>query len=150
MPGVASLDANEYYAHPRNAFWPIMCQLFDVVAEDYPAKAQLIKQQQIALWDVLMQCRREGSLDAAIEPDSIKCNNFVSFLADYPSIDRVIFNGKTAHRLFVKQVLPDIDKHKLQLCIAPSTSPAMASLTLTQKKEKWGALLGVEAANVEL
>ncbi|MEO1065614.1 MAG: DNA-deoxyinosine glycosylase, partial [Actinomycetota bacterium] len=29
MPGVASLAEGRYYAHSRNAFWPIMGALFD-------------------------------------------------------------------------------------------------------------------------
>ena len=68
MPGQASLDAGQYYAHKRNLFWPIMAELlqFDVSAS-YEEKTAALRAAGIALWDVLQSCKREGSLDANIE-----------------------------------------------------------------------------------
>ena len=43
MPGVASLTAGQYYAHPRNRFWPLMQALCGVEAGlDYPARLQAL------------------------------------------------------------------------------------------------------------
>jgi len=142
MPGNASLHEQQYYAHPRNAFWPIVCDVFDSEAHDYTAKIALLKHQQIALWDVLKRCRRPGSLDADIQADSIVCNNFAAFLNKHNSIRRIAFNGKTAQRLFMQKVVPTLPPHAhLEFNVMPSTSPAMASLNLTQKTQIWREVL---------
>lgn len=65
MPGVKSLEANEYYAHPRNAFWPIMNAIFGFdAALPYTQRIAALKAANVALWDVLQQCERTGSLDS--------------------------------------------------------------------------------------
>ena len=67
MPGVASLEATQYYAFPRNAFWKIMGELFGAAPQlDYPLRLQKLKENHIALWDVIQACHRPGSLDSAI------------------------------------------------------------------------------------
>ena len=67
MPGRESLRARQYYAHPRNQFWPIMTELLlGVSVTDYAAKVRMLLQADIALWDVMKSCYRPGSLDAAI------------------------------------------------------------------------------------
>ena len=77
MPGRASLAAGQYYAHPRNAFWPIMGSLLDFDASrDYPARVDALKVAGIAVWDILDSCHRPGSLDSAIAalPPELRAN----------------------------------------------------------------------------
>jgi double-stranded uracil-DNA glycosylase len=80
MPGAASLDAARYYAHPRNAFWPMIEAVWNIpVALDYAARVRALRAAGVSVWDVLANCRRSSSLDAHIEQDSIVVNDFAGF-----------------------------------------------------------------------
>src|SRR5690349_6164688 len=101
MPGVASLAAGEYYAHPRNAFWPIMGELIGAGPElRYEARVKRVIAQKIAVWDVLKTCFRGGSLDSSIVEDSIVPNDFAGFFAAHNRIEKVCFNGGKAEHAF--------------------------------------------------
>lgn len=142
MPGVESLRAAEYYAHPRNAFWRIMGDLVGATpALPYATRMRRLKKAGIALWDVLAACVRTGSLDAAIDQSSIIANDLVSFLAQHPAITHVYFNGATAERCFRLHVQPAIETDALKLLRLPSTSPAHAALSYAEKLRAWRAIL---------
>ena len=101
MPGVASLEATEYYAFPRNIFWKIMGDLFAAGPElDYPSRLERLTENYIALWDVVEVCHRPGSLDSAISNDGLAINDFKTFFARHPKISSVFFNGQKAAGLF--------------------------------------------------
>lgn len=122
MPSVMSLAAGEYYGNPRNAFWRIAAELFDFAADDpYPQRTDALRRHGVAVWDVLRHCRRVGSLDSAVEPDSMVANDFGAFFANHPSIERVFFNGVAAERNFARLVRVDAPVSYVRL---PSTSPA--------------------------
>ncbi len=144
MPSTASLTKQQYYAHPRNAFWPIMLALYNLSSElPYQQCKQLLIEKHIAVWDVLQSCCREGSLDSAIKVESIKINDFQLFFSQHPQLKTVCFNGLKAEAVYKKQVLPKIKKnfnglkyHKL-----PSTSPAYAAMSLQHKTIIWSNCL---------
>ncbi|MFC3851669.1 DNA-deoxyinosine glycosylase [Salinispirillum marinum] len=150
MPGVASLDAQQYYAHPRNAFWPIMGSLFNFDSNaPYAQKVAALQAANVAVWDVLASCYRPGSLDAAIDPASTVPNDFSALFARHPALHRVFCNGATAEQLFRRHVLPGIDR-QLSLSRLPSTSPAHAALSLDAKTTLWrSAILGDNASNAD-
>ncbi len=140
MPSVASLQQQQYYAHPRNAFWPIMQRLFYAPIElSYANKQALVKRNGIAVWDVLAACFRPGSLDSAIDEKSITANDFNDFFATHTQLRHVIFNGGKAEQMYNKHVLPELGERwaSLQYARLPSTSPAMAALSLEKKIEHW-------------
>ena len=136
MPSVASLEEAFYYAHPRNAFWPIMQRLLGEQLVTNKEKAQALKVHGIFLWDVLQGCERKGSLDSAIK--NPQANHFEAVFKQFPSLNAVAFNGQAAEKLFKqhvlkKQVLPD----NLTFVSLPSTSPANARLSLEDKVLLW-------------
>jgi len=138
-PSVASLAAQQYYAHPRNAFWKIMCALLNAPPElDYAARADLLKQHDIALWDVLRCCERPGSLDSNIKTGSEQANDFVGFFRKHPRIHTVFFNGQKATALFEKLVAPGLADRdtKLASVTLPSTSPAN-TIKFEKKLKAW-------------
>jgi len=143
MPGIASLEAHQYYAHPRNAFWPIVEALWNIPRElDYEARAAALRSAGVAVWDVLAQCRRRTSLDSDIDSASIVVNDFAGFFRRHPGIRLIGFNGGAAFTLYRRHVQPDLparlqDMPVLQL---PSTSPAHAGRTLPQKLGAWRQL----------
>lgn len=141
MPGEESLRAQQYYAHPRNAFWKLMGDFFNAGAElPYTQRTQQLKKSGIALWDVLASCLRKGSLDSAIASNSIAANNFQAFFANHRNITRVFFNGTKAEHSFHKHVLPTLTAQPLQFTLLPSTSPAHAALSYAQKRTAWRAI----------
>ena len=141
MPGVLSLKANQYYAHPRNAFWPIMAALYDFSAQSaYEDRVQSLKSAHIAVWDVLHTCVRTGSLDSAIVSGSRIVNDFKSFFRNCPNIQLIAFNGTEAEKSFNTYVSPALDLTNKTFVRLPSSSPAHTK-SLEQKIEAWKALL---------
>jgi len=146
MPGKASLAANQYYAHPRNLFWPIVIETFSAPAgTSYENRLELLRTHGVALWDVLQQCYRETSLDADITADSVVVNDFRRFFAEHPHIRKILFNGAKAEQLFRRLVLPPLSgAEKFEMMRLPSTSPANAGITGETRKKQWrNALMGV-------
>jgi double-stranded uracil-DNA glycosylase len=140
MPGAASLAKQQYYGHPRNAFWPIMAALFSIdTSLDYLERRQQLIESRVAVWDVLQGCKRQGSLDAQIELTSIKINPFDDFFHEYLNIKHVYFNGAMAEKLFQRHCLAKLSNRFTYLYYQrlPSTSPAYASLNLSQKIAAW-------------
>lgn len=144
MPGVRSLQAGEYYAHPRNSFWRIMAQLlgFDAGAP-YEERLRALQHSGIALWDVLHSCERSGSLDTAIDAASATPNDFAGFLRQHPRIDTLCFNGAAAERYFNQRVAPLEPRRALRRLRLPSSSPAHAALPFEAKLQAWRAGLGL-------
>ncbi|AOF80831.1 DNA-deoxyinosine glycosylase [Methyloversatilis sp. RAC08] len=140
MPGKASLDANQYYAHPRNQFWSIMGTLFGAhPALPYAERLAMLTGAGLALWDVLSSCERRGSLDSAIDLRSAQANDFAAFLGRHTGIRRVLFNGALAETCFRRDVMPHV--RALDMLRLPSTSPAHAGLSATDKLHAWRAAL---------
>lgn len=138
MPGRASLDAGQYYAHPRNAFWPVMGALFDFApAAPYGERVAALQAAGVAVWDVLQSCVRPGSLDSAIRADSMVPNDFRAFLAAHPRIACIFFNGSAAADCYRRHVLPLGAWAALPARRLPSTSPAHAALDLAAKLAAW-------------
>ena len=147
MPGKASLDASQYYAHPRNQFWSIMGTLFGAhPALPYAERLAMLTGAGLALWDVLSSCERRGSLDSAIDIRSAQANDFAAFLGRHTGIRRVLFNGALAETCFRRDVMPHI--RPLDMLRLPSTSPAHAGLSAADKLEAWRAALQPSALDV--
>lgn len=144
MPGARSLADGQYYAHPRNAFWPIMRELFGIDPQaPYLERLELLRANRIALWDVIGRCRRAGSLDHKVEPDSIVPNDFASLFRACPALGLVAFNGRLAEHSYRRHVLPDLTARfaAIERVRLPSTSPAHAAMTFEQKCSAWRAAL---------
>src|SRR5712672_1087054 len=108
--------------NPRYAFWRITGEIFGFDAcEPYDARTAVLTAHGVAVWDVLRSCRRIGSLDSAVEPDSMVANDFGQLFERHPDIARVFFNGAAAEKNFNRlvRVAPDPRFQRL-----PSTSPA--------------------------
>ena len=118
MPGAESLRRGQYYANPQNQFWRILAELHDApVPVDYDAKITFLLSRRIAVWDVFKSCERSGSSDGAIR--NAVPNDLPAFLGDFPTVQQIVCNGKTAFRA-ARRVL----SLRLPIHPAPSTSPA--------------------------
>ncbi|MFC0588340.1 DNA-deoxyinosine glycosylase [Novosphingobium aquiterrae] len=134
LPGVQSLAARQYYAHPRNRFWELVGAAIarpDLPALPYEARIAALKDRGIGLWDVFASARRTGSLDSAIR-DAAHAD-LPGLIDAIPLLRAVAFNGKAASRAS-RRVL---DRVELPLLDLPSSSPANASIPLAAKRSAW-------------
>lgn len=135
LPGQRSLSESRYFAHPQNAFWPIMGDVFGIHGS-YEERCALLEVHKIALWDVLRASVRPGSLDADIRLETATANDFASFLSEYSCVQEVFFNGKKAQQMF-RRMVPQALCQTLRLTALPSTSPAYAAMPYDTKLQTW-------------
>ena len=136
MPSQKSLEAQQYYAHPQNSFWWVMANIFDFSVDlPYSEKVHKIEQNVVAVWDVLQECKREGSLDSNIMRNSEVVNDIPGLLKSHSTITFLGFNGGAAKAIYKRHIgFVNENHHSVQL---PSTSPAHASITKQQKYKVW-------------
>jgi len=139
MPSQKSLAEGRYYAHPQNAFWWIVSQIagFDDTLP-YAAKCDKLVSARIAVWDVLYDCVRPGSLDSDIQRTSEQPNDVEGLLVNNPSIGLIAFNGTAAKKIFMRHCGNTLEQFPhIQHIQLPSTSPAHARITRQQKLTLW-------------
>ncbi len=144
IPGELSLQKQQYYGHPKNAFWAIMGSLVNIPADaSYTQRKSALMASGIAVWDVLHYCQRTGSLDSGIDMATVSTNNFSHFFTAHPIIKTVCFNGGMAEKLYKKHVLPTVQAYAADIAYVrlPSTSPAYAAMTVAQKTQAWRVIL---------
>ncbi len=137
FPGVASLQAQQYYAHPRNQFWALLSAVLaeELVDKAYPERLACLLAHRIGLWDVIADCQRVGSLDTAIR--QAQPNQFDLLRQQCPQLLRVCFNGKTSGRYAAQFAAAGYDT-----LVLPSSSPANAQLSFAQKLARWRGIAG--------
>lgn len=139
MPGAESLRRQQYYAHPQNQFWRITGTIYGFDHKiTYQKRLQALRAAKIALWDSVHNCIRPGSMDADIR--NVEPNDFESFFKRHRYIRRIVFNGKTAEKLFY-QYTRNMSLPQIEYFPAPSTSPAYASMSYDKKLEVWRSAL---------
>ena len=132
MPSPKSREARFFYMHPQNRFWKVIASIFD---QENPTsieeKKKLILDNHLALWDVIAECEILGSSDASIK--NAKAND-LSEIINNSKIQKIIVNGKTAERLYIKYIEPVTG---IKAVVLPSTSPANATWSLERLVDVW-------------
>lgn len=135
VPGIKSLEMQEYYAHPQNKFWKI---LFELLGEDfttnYSDKVSFLNKNHVAVWDVIDSCERKGSLDTEIKNENH--HNILQLLEDFPSIKAIFCNGQKSFKTLEKILPKDL---QIPIFVLPSTSPAY-TIPYEKKLKDWSIL----------
>jgi hypoxanthine-DNA glycosylase len=135
VPGVKSLEMQEYYANPQNKFWRILFDLFqEDFSTDYSEKLKFLEKNHLALWDVIDTCERNGSLDSKIINE--ESNDIQKLLTDFPNIKTIFCNGQKSFKNLQKILNKD---HKIPRFALPSTSPAY-TISYENKLMEWSVL----------
>ncbi|MCR4655254.1 MAG: DNA-deoxyinosine glycosylase [Lachnospiraceae bacterium] len=133
FPSVRSREQQFFYGHPQNRFWKVLADVFNEEApETIREKKNLLKKHKIALWDVIRSCDIKGSSDSSIT--NVAAND-LSVILDKADIRRIILNGRTAEKYYLKYIKPQI---RAEAVCLPSTSPANASWSVSRLVESWG------------
>lgn len=132
IPGVKSLEKQQYYGHPQNKFWKIIFELFnEELTGDYAKRIQVLKKYHIALWDVIDSCERKGSLDSEIKNE--EANQIPELLEEYPNIKAIFCNGGKSYKNLQKILGKNV---RIPIVLLPSTSP-LHTISFERKLEDW-------------
>lgn len=133
VPGVKSLEMQQYYAHPQNKFWKIMFEIFEEeFSTDYSDRIKILKKNRLALWDVIDSCERKGSLDSEIRNE--EANQIKELLQEHSNIRAIFCNGQKSYKNLQKIFGKEFP---VPVYILPSTSPANAGMKYQEKLVLW-------------
>lgn len=139
FPSVKSRENAFYYGHPQNRFWRVLAAVYgEETPQSVADKRAFVLRHGIALWDVIAQCEIAGSSDSSIR--GATANDLPALLARCPSIRRVLLNGKTAEKVYLKYWR----ELKITRLTLPSTSPANAVWSLEKLTAAWERALKME------
>ena len=137
IPGIRSLEMQQYYAHPQNKFWKIICEIFsEEFTTNYQQRIEILEKHHIALWDVIDTCERKGSLDSEIRNE--EANKIEELLQNFPNIKAIFCNGQKSYKNLQK-ILGK--KFRMPIIVLPSTSPAYTGLSYFDKLKLWYIIL---------
>ena len=137
IPGIKSLEMQQYYAHPQNKFWKIICEIFnEEFSLNYQERIKILQKHHIALWDVIDTCERKGSLDSEIRNE--EANKIEDLLQDFPNVKAIFCNGQKSYKNLQKILGKDF---YLPIFVLPSTSPANASKKYEEKLFSWKIII---------
>ena len=135
IPGVKSLEMQQYYAHPQNKFWKIICEIFnEEFTTNYQQRIEILEKHHIALWDVIDTCERKGSLDSEIRNE--EANDIQQLLQNYPSIKAIFCNGQKSFKNLQKIMGKEC---AIPIFVLPSTSP-LHTISFEKKLREWEIL----------
>jgi TDG/mug DNA glycosylase family protein len=143
LPSQLSVRNRQYYGNPQNAFWSIMGELLGAdPSQPYSARTKILTEQGIAVWDVLANSVRLGSMDSAIDQASAVINDFEGFFARNREIRMLCFNGQTAAKIFSDRASAEVQAfvENIECATLPSTSPAYASMNFADKLNRWSII----------
>jgi len=136
IPGVKSLEKQQYYAHPQNKFWKIIFELLnEEFTDDYAERINILKKHQIALWDVIDSCERKGSLDSEIKNE--EANQIAELLQKHPNIQAIFCNGGKSYKNLQKILGKNF---RIPVILLPSTSP-LHTVSFEKKLDDWKKIL---------
>ncbi|MFP3594360.1 DNA-deoxyinosine glycosylase [Chryseobacterium sp. SIMBA_038] len=136
IPGVKSLEKQQYYAHPQNKFWKIIFELFNEdFTQNYTERIAVLKKHHIAIWDVIDSCERKGSLDSEIKNE--EANQIGELLEQYPNVKAIFCNGGKSYKNLQKILGKN---YKIPIILLPSTSP-LHTVSFEKKYEEWKVIL---------
>ncbi len=136
FPSEASLRSQQYYAHPRNQFWPLVSAIWGLEGEHalqhrpYAERLPVAISHGLAIWDVYAGCERQGSLDSAIRQAEL--NDLAGLVGQLPDLKAIAHNGSTSARHASLTGSLGATLHTL-----PSSSPAHASWSFERKLAAW-------------
>jgi hypoxanthine-DNA glycosylase len=141
FPSVTSLARQQYYAHPQNAFWPILQAIwpsspYSASADSYQNRIDWMLDKGLGLWDVYASCEREGSLDSAIRVPQV--NDLADLKRRCPHLQLIAHNGGESFRHARITRALGLPVYRL-----PSTSPANASWSFERKLAAWREVMGL-------
>lgn len=138
IPGVKSLEMQQYYAHPQNLFWKIIFHLFNEdFTTNYDEKIKILKRNKIALWDVIDTCERKGSLDSTIRNE--EANDIRQLIKNHPNIKAIFCNGQKSFKNLQKILQKE---EGIPIFVLPSTSP-LHTISFEKKLAEWNVIKSV-------
>jgi hypoxanthine-DNA glycosylase len=137
FPSLKSVENSFYYSHPKNQFWKILSNIYNLSTETKEQKIGLLKINKIALWDMAASCERINSADSNLK--NIKLNNIALLLTEYQNINCIFFTGLTAQKLYKKE----FSGLSIKTTLLPSPSPAYAAMNFDSKLSIWSNCLCV-------
>ncbi len=135
FPSIQSVANDFYYAHPRNQFWKILSAITGYPVNNRDQKIWLLKEAKLGVWDMIASCRRENSLDSALEDEVV--NDIPALLEHCPSIERIAFTGRKAEALYALHFA----YLEIETAYLPSPSAAYAKMTFEQKVKAYETVI---------
>lgn len=117
FPSVASLKAQQYYAHPQNHFWRVLehCRIIESAQADYATRVAQVQAAGLAIWDLYKEVTRQGSGDDQIRNEA---PNDIGALLQERGPFPILLNGRRQREW--KRHFGHLDAETIPL---PSTSP---------------------------
>ena len=127
IPSEKSRESSYYYNNNSNRFWKVISEWLEIpMPSNYDSKLQVLKENNIAVWDLIDTCEIDGSDDSTIKNPTF---NNLQDLLDKTEIKLVLLNGKNAFETYEKN-FKDLP---VEYMLMPSTS----SRNATFDKQKW-------------